>query len=186
MATLSAGRFYDLVNRFLQFRSSSRQVVFDILKVDYPALRTLVALRPESPELTDDAWLRRREVRGADDVIEVLENSSFVDEPGTTQALFLDERCGLLDTYNVGPIRDDNPAATCASILRRASDCHASGIILATNDASGTIARGKSSQKLTMDLYQKGEATDIFLLDHFVLTGRFWKRMFALKQAGRF
>jgi hypothetical protein len=32
---------------------------------------------------------------------------------------------------------------------------------------------------LVFDLHRKGEATEIFLLDHFVLTIDGWKRLFA-------
>jgi hypothetical protein len=35
-----------------------------------------------------------------------------------------------------------------------------------------------------MDLHRKGEAIDVFLLDHFVLTAEGWKRMFSPTQEG--
>lgn len=73
-----------------------------------------------------------------------------------------------------------------ADILRGASDCQAAGIVLATHDLGGQIAGSWQYEKMTMDLYRKGEAIGTYLLDHFVLTTAGWKRLLVPTRAGRF
>jgi len=185
LATLSSSRLNDLIQRFLYSRREASGALFDIARPNFPAVRVLAeAARPSSRQ-ADEAWLQRVELRGARRVIEVLEESGFCARTGMMQALFVDDRCGLIASELIGEAADIDADRAVADILRLASSCHASGIILATHDLAGIAGRAARFQKMTMALYRKGEAIDVFLLDHFVLTAKGWKRMFSLSERER-
>lgn len=186
MATLSSSRFYGLVERVFGARRQVPQPIFDILRVEYPAVHALVRAEPPESETVDRAWLHRQELRGPSQTIQILENSGFREEIGITRALLVDDRCGLIENHLIGSTWAIDPDEVVARILRLASECHASGILLATHDVSGRNARSAPCQRFTMNLRSKGEAIEIFLLDHFVLTGEGWKRYFAFEAGARF
>lgn len=181
MATLSSGRFHSLVDRLLNQRKGIDQIIFGKPRAEFPAIRALARSATAAAAETDDAWLRRVELRHTADVLAVLERNGFLHQRGKLAAMFVDEKCGLIELRLIGfaPELETNQAV--ATILRFASACHASGILLATHDLSGEIARRPDHRRLTLDLCRKGEAVETFLLDHFVLTPDGWKRMFPLE-----
>jgi DNA repair protein RadC len=132
-----------------------------------------------TPGKADDAWLQRLELRGDERVLQALDSGGFRERTGSIEALFVDHRCGLIGSQKIGTIVSIDPSRAAADILRLATNCQASGIVVATNDPTGAIARAPRCRKLTMDLYRKGEAIEVFLLDHFILTAAGWRRMFA-------
>lgn len=151
----------------------------------HSAVRVLAQADALTGEKTDSLWLRRTELRSLNDVADYLESSGFNERPGMLNVLFVDCRCGLIRSQTVGKTAYAGSDETVRQILRSASDCHANGIILATHDLGGEIARSPSCRELTMKLYRKGEAIEVFLLNHFVLTADGWKRMFAFRPADR-
>jgi DNA repair protein RadC len=180
LATLSSIRLYDLIDRFLWPRSNPPQNVFRLGGLDYPAIRRLVEGDHPTAEKTDRAWLQRIELHRSDRVINFLESSGFREERGQMRALFVDGRCGLIRSFKIRCAPAAHAERVAGKILAQASDCHADGIILATNDLEGNFASAPHWSRLVSDLYHKGEATEVFLLDHFVLTGRGWTRMFTV------
>ena len=184
MATLSSSRFNDLIQRFLYSQRDAPHAVLDIVRFNFPAVRLLAEADRPSSQQADDAWLKRVELRGSARAIEVLETSGFRASTGMIQALFVDHRCGLIASELIGEAAKVDPDRAVANILRLASSCHATGTILATHDPTGRVARTPRCRRLTMDLHRKGEAIDVFLLDHFVLTAEGWKRMFSPTQEG--
>jgi DNA repair protein RadC len=180
LATLSPNRFHDLIDRIFLWRRA-RHAVFDIVRVHYPAVRALAEAAPPDSESTDRAWLQRPELRGFDEVVRLLESTGFAEQAGSIRALFVDDRCGFIGSHQVSSAAHIDPDRLVAEILRLAANHQASGIVLATNDRARRTARASNRQKLTQDIYRKGEAIDLFLLDHVVLTSAGWKRMPALR-----
>jgi DNA repair protein RadC len=173
------------MERILAFRRETPHAVFDIVRPRSSAVLQLAELEPPAPKDTDDAWLRREELRGSRAVIELLETTGFADQPQSTQALFVDNRCGLIASELLGDPHELRPDVSVRHVLERASTYHASGIILVTRDISGSIADSPSVRQLTMEVYRKGEAIDVFLLDHFVLTPEGWRQMCSLWHCDR-
>jgi DNA repair protein RadC len=156
----------------------------EVYRAPYPLRLFSEAMYPSAEEV-DSAWLQRIELRSLSDVAHYLARNGFCDFPGMLTALFVDTRCGLIRSKVVSSARPARPDETVRKILRLASDCQASGIILATHDVGGRTARDRSCRELTKSLYQKGEAIEIFLLNHFVLTAYGWKRMMPTGKEGR-
>lgn len=181
VATLPSNRFGDLIDRFLYPRRHIRRRPSNVPRAEYPAIRLLAEAEVQTSELSDQAWLQRVELRGSETIAQALEASGFGQKPGTIQALFVDGRCGMICAEQVGGAGCLHPDRLVTAILRSASRCHASGIILATNDPSGSMTHGRRIQKLTMDLYRKGEAINVYLLDHFVLGAGGWRRMLSFE-----
>lgn len=184
MATLSPGRFHDLIDRIFLWRRP-QHAVFDIMRVHYPAVRALAEAAPPDSETTDHAWLQRPELRGFDEVVRLLENTGFAEQTGSIRALFVDDRCGFIGSHQISSAAHVDPDRLVAEILRLAANHQASGIVLATNDRHSRRARSSNRQRLTSAIYRKGEAINLFLLDHVVLTSTGWKRMFALREQER-
>ena len=182
MATLSSGRFYTLVDRLFSQRKHADHIIFDILRVEFSAIRALAQRPAVGAAEVDDAWLRRVELRRTEDVVAMLERRGFLREDGKLAAVFLDEKCGFIEFHIIGRAAELMPNLAIATILRLASACHASAILLATHDLAGETELNPDHRKLSLDLRRKGEAVDTFLLDHFVLTPSGWKRMFGLKR----
>jgi DNA repair protein RadC len=185
LAALSSNRLYDLIERFIFSRRNAHSALFDIVPVQYTEVRFLAEADVSSGEYADYAWLNRIELVGWKHVAQTLEDGGFLDRPGTMSALFVDGRCGLISSLMIGAAADADAEQTTAKILRAASRCHAHGIILATHDLDEKVATAFPCRQLTMNLYRKGEATGVFLLDHFILTAAGWKRMFTFKQRER-
>lgn len=177
MAALSAARLYNLIERFFHPRTRARHSAFGVEKSHYSAFHHLVQRNRRVPEDPDSAWLQRTELRCSDSVIDMLERSGFREQRGARRALFVDGRCGLIHSYSVATEPDADPQTAVGEILTEASDCHADGIILATNDLEGKVVRTAQAGKLACALYRKGEAIEIFLLDHFILTPSGWQRV---------
>ena len=182
MATLSAIRFYDLVERIFAPRRNVGHVVFDICKVEYPAVRRLAENDVPSSEVIDQAWLRRAELCGHDAVVRFLSENN-AQQPNSILALLVDERCGLIASHQISTAPHFEVAKAVANILEAASRHHARGIILATHELDPKLASYADRERLTIDLYRKGEVMDVCLLDHFVLTDGVWKRMFVIRSA---
>jgi DNA repair protein RadC len=148
----------------------------DVLRAPQAVRAFLKARRPTADEV-DGAWLQRIELRSLADVADHLASTGFCDKAGMLTALFVDNRCGLIQTHPIGKSSDINVHGTVGRILRLASDCHADGMILVTHDLNGRIARSRRCHELTVSLHRKGEAIEIFLLSHLVLTRHGWKQM---------
>src|SRR3954452_13142222 len=99
LATLSYGRFYDLVERIFAPRRNSGHAVFDILRVEYPAVRRLVENEVPSSDVIDQAWLQRAELCGHDAVVRFLSKNGA--PTNSILVLFLDERCGLIGLHEI-------------------------------------------------------------------------------------
>lgn len=180
MATLSSSRFGNLIERLLYSQRGSPHAAAKFARHRFPTVRLLLEAQLPTPGKADDAWLQRLELRGDERVIRTLDADGFRGRTGTMEALFVDDRCGLIRSQRIGATASIDPDRAVADILRLAANCLASGIVLATNDPSGAIARAPRWRKFTMDLHRKGEAIEVFLLDHFILTAAGWRRMFAL------
>lgn len=177
MATLTSSRLCDLIERLRYARWRMPHAVFDIVRVEHPAIRALAQSQVPSPETMDQGWLDRVELRGPDKTRELLETSGFAEQTGMTAALFVDRRCGLIRLERIGAAASLDPQASVALALRLATECDASGIVLATHDLGGRVAGGRRYRRFTRELQSKGEAIDVVLLDHFVLTARGWRQM---------
>jgi DNA repair protein RadC len=167
------------------FRRCNGHAVFELARVEYAAVRVLAEADRPTAEKADHAWLRRVEIRGSKQVADVLESRGFRERPGMMMGMFVDSRCGLIGTEMIGIPATASPDQMVADILRMASSFHAHGIILATHDPSGALARTWRCRELLTKLHCKGEAIEVFLLDHFVLTGGQWTRMSVFKQPER-
>jgi len=183
LATLSYGRFYDLVERIFAPRRNSGHAVFDILRVEYPAVRRLVENEVPSSDVIDQAWLQRAELCGHDAVVRFLSKNGA--PTNSILVLFLDERCGLIGLHEIDTSGGFDVANAIASILHEASRHHARGLILASHELDRSLTRDARRQKLTLDLYRKCEAMDLILLDHLVLTDGVWKSMFVVREGRR-
>lgn len=168
----------------MPFRRSDR-VMFDLLPVAHHAVRKLTEARLQSAELEDMNWLERTEMRSPSLVAEALEAEGFDCAAGELWVLFVDSRCGLIRSQGFGPAATCEPDRTVASILRSATACHAQGMILASGDPTGAVARGPRLQRLTTALHRKGEAIEVFLLDHFLFTPRGCERLAFGRRQGK-
>lgn len=185
MATLSSYRFYSLIERIFAFQRDAPSAVFDIVKVKYSALDALAGVTPAPRVAVDEAWIRRPELRGSKAVIAFLEAEGFRNQVGTTQALFVDDRCGLIGGRKIADAQAMSVTDSVADVLRLACSLHASGVVLATNNLGCVTRHNSALEDLTMEIYRKGEATDVFLLDHFIVTDLGWRRMFAVREQDR-
>lgn len=178
MAALTPNRLHGLIERLLYPRRSQLHSRA-LQRWGYRAVRRLVHEEHPSPDTADAAWLKRIELRGSRPVIAMLECSGFPDLRGEMHALFVDGRCGLIRSYAIGCAAKLERRRAVGNILAQASNCHADGIILATNDLDQEAIDAPEWKKLVRDVFFKGEATEIFLLDNFVLTASGWTRMFS-------
>jgi DNA repair protein RadC len=131
-------------------------------------------------------WLQRVELRSPRQTGEALEQSGFASRIGCLGALFVDEKCGLICAETIEPNQQTSGHSLAHVILRLASGYHASGLIMATNDLNNRVARSPNVRELTMKLYHMGNAINVPLLDHVVLTSCGWKSMFTTSEAERF
>ena len=178
MATLSSSKFHGLIDRF--FALPTTQVptaLFDIVRLEFAAVRAIVEADAPNGEGADRRWLERTELRSTRQVAQFLEETGFRKRTGETDVIFVDARCGLICSEPLGPIGNADPAIAARRILRAASDCGAHGVILATHDPRGDRHLCSTWSALTSALKSKGELIEVYLLDHFVLTEHGWRRM---------
>lgn len=149
------------------------------------SLSALAAGQALTGEDIDRLWLQRPELRSVERVRKYLERTSFHARAGTTIALFVDGRCGLIADATVGPNSKLRADEAVRYILQLASSYHAHGIILATNDPRGTLAASASCREMTEKLHSKGEATEIYLLNHLVRTSEGWLNLVADNDEGQ-
>lgn len=185
VAAFDAIRLPGLIDRIFNRRAEIQQAQFDILRKQHSVFQRLASYESDNPDWSDDDWLKREELRGPVDVTGRLAESAFPDAIGSLWAMLVDKRCGLIATHIIGKLESANVGQTPAEILRLASRYHADGVILASNDPDGELAKGRNCHDLTFALYEKGRAIDIHLLDHFVLTRDGWKRMMAVRAEDR-
>jgi len=184
LATLSSSRFYDLVERIFAPRRQSGHVIFDICKVEYPAVRQLAENSVPSCEAIDQTWLQRAELCGHDAVVRFLCESQGA-RPKSILALFVDERCGLIASHEIDTSANFEVPVAISEILGAASYHHARGVILTSHESDRVLAGDERREKLTLELDRKGAAIDVFLLDHFVFTNGAWKRMLVVRETGQ-
>ena len=186
MATLSSSKFHGLIDRF--FALSTNHVptaLFDIVRLEFAAVRAIVEADAPSGEKADRRWLERTELRSTRQVAQFLEESGFRNRTGETDVIFVDARCGLICSEPLGAIGSNGPVIAAGRILRAASACGAHGVILATHDPRGDLNRCSTWSALTKALKSKGELIDVYLLDHFVLTEQGWRRLVTLELEDR-
>ena len=180
LATLTSTRLYDLLERLFHHRRGGRGAFLQEAKGgEFSVVRRLAHDELTSLMDADDVWLKRVELRGSRAVTELLESIGFRKQRSEVHALFVDGRCGLIRTCDIGNLDQLDCTRAVAEVLAKASNCHADGMILATNDLDERADRTLQWHRLTFDLHRKGEATEIFLLDHFVLKRGGWTRMLA-------
>ena len=174
MATLSPGKLAVLIERFIEhgFRKPHRT-----LPDCFTSVRTPGAARVLTGEQIDSIWLQRVELRTPKEAENALKQMGLALRSHSLSVLFVDKRCGLICAETMGLVDRGGGAEIVRRILRLASGHHADGVILATNDPGGRIA-DSWYREMIMSLRQKGNAINIPLLDHFVLTGTVWKSMF--------
>lgn len=182
MAALGPSSVNELVGRLLHRKTNENRTAFDIVRPTFSALPTLVALDGSECQKSDDDWLARIELRRPSEVIRMIGSKALRDHPGSTFALFVDGRCGLIETRRIGKTDSLELGATAASFLKLATACHAEGYILITDDTTGKTVRSAAYQVLTTRVQRMAEAIDVHLLDHFVLLDGQWKRMRSLGQ----
>ena len=186
MAALSSNKLHSLIDRF--FALSTSQVpaaIFDIVRLEFAAVRAIVEADAPSGEKADRRWLERTELRSTRQVAQYLEETGFRSRAGETDIIFVDARCGLIRSETLGAIGSANPRIAAGRILRAASLCGAHGVILATHDPRGDTRLHSTWNALTEALQSKGELIDVYLLDHFVLTRQGWRRMVTAETEGR-
>lgn len=182
MATLNASRVVDLIGRLLYARPQTpvaRQQV-------NAAGHLFGAAHVFTGDQIDSIWLQRVELRSLRQIADVLEPSGFASRLSCLSALFVDEKCGLICAETIDPKRHWDINETTHFILKLASGYHASALILATNDLAGGFASSKIVRDLTLKLYHKGDAINVPLLDHVVLTVAGWQSMFTPHDDQRF
>jgi DNA repair protein RadC len=182
LATLSSSKLHRVIDKIFLFRRRfSAHATFDIVRRIHPTVRSLSEVALPVAGTEDEAWLQRKELNPTT-IIDVLEAAGLAADRGRVIALFVDNRCGLIRLSSVGTVDDFSSRRLIDEILRIAIDCHAAGIILATNDPTKSIVRQKRSRDFTKRLYGKAEAIGLCLLDHVVLTAQGWRQMSGLKQ----
>lgn len=185
MAAFSSSKVYSLIDRlfYQPHHGNSHALAPGHSGLD-AAMRQLRLDLALNGEQIDRSWLHRIELRSADRVIEFLERTEFPRRHGLLAALFVDRRCGIIATEYVGADPSDSINAVVRKILQLASFHHAHGIILALNDFSDAFHESRMCPELTKTLIRKGEAIDVFLLDHVVRTSGGWKSVFPRWAAG--
>lgn len=178
LAAPEPSRIHSLIDRILSFPArSDPPAVFDIAKPDFAAVRAMTEASLPNGEDQDEDWLRRSELRSTGAVATMLESIGFAGRRGETEAIFVDARCGLIGSQAIGKLIATDTDAIVSRILRAASGCDARGIILATQCSAARV-RGPYWRQIIRKLRSKGEAIDIVLLDHVVLTASGWNRLF--------
>jgi DNA repair protein RadC len=175
LAKPGSNKLHNLIGYWIASRRPDREIQFDLRPPKFP-LQKLAETVLQSADAADNNWLQRTELRTPRDVTNAFVACGFHEAPGTLNAVFVDSRCGFIRAQGFGAASACEPVRTSASILRGATECHAEGIILATNDPQGQFAHGPRLRALSATLKRKGEAIDVFLLDHFLLTGKGWER----------
>ena len=174
MATLSPGKLAVLIERFIEhgFRKPNRT-----LPACFTSVRTLGAAHVLTGEQIDSIWLQRIELRNPKEAEVALKQMGLALRANCLTVLLVDKRCGLICAEIIGLAERGGWAEIVRRVLRLASGHHADGVILATNDPGGRIA-DSWYREMIMSLRQKGNAINVPLLDHFVLTRTGWKSMF--------
>lgn len=185
MAAFSSNRVHGLIDRLFYHspHRTSHAVTSTPSRLE-AGIRNLQRVPATSGEEIDNNWLRRIELRSSAEVAEFLERAGFPERHGLLAALFVDKRCGFVASQIIRSAISLEPDELIRSILNFASSRHAHGIILATNDLPETFCQSGAWQELITKLCWKGEAIDIFLLDHVVRTARGWKAAFPKGAAG--
>lgn len=148
------------------------------------AMRRLRLVPLPDGDDADRSWLYRIELRSRERVVEFLERTEFPRRPGLIAALFLDKRCGMIAREFVALHAFASVEEPIREILHLASFHHAHGIILASNDSSESLSEARRRQELTRRLLRKGDAMEVFVLDHVVRTATGWKSQFPRFAAG--
>lgn len=185
MAALSSNKLHGLIDRF--FALSTSQVpaaIFDIVRLEFAAVRAIVEADAPSGERADRRWLERTELRSTRQVAQYLEETGFRSLKCGTDIIFVDARCGLIRSETLGTIGSASVPNAAGRILRSASQCGAHGVILATRDLREDPHLHSAWSELTRALQSKGELIDVYLLDHFVLTKQGWRRMVTAETEG--
>lgn len=186
MATLSSSKLHGLIDRFFPLSTNhAPAALFDIVRLEFAAVRAIVEADSPSGERTDRRWLERTELRSTRQVAQFLEATGFAKRAGETDVIFVDARCGLIRSEALGTTGRTEPLQAASRILKSASACGAHGVILATHEPVDDPFHYSSWRALTRVLQSKGELIDIYLLDHFVLTRQGWRRMIAIEAEGR-
>lgn len=159
------------------FRRPADRRVFDIRKAKYPAVRVLVEADLPNGDSADSAWLQRVELRSPERVAEILVSSGFLKLSGKIKIMFVDARCGLIRTELVATPPRAEADEIVGRILQAAARCDAHGIILASHAKAGLLVRSSRWREIHDKLHRKGEAIEVFLLDHLILTARGWRRL---------
>lgn len=186
MAALSSNKLHGLIDRI--FTLSTSQVsasIFDIVRLEFAAVRGIIESDAPSGERADRRWLERTELRSTRQVAQYLEETGFRRRKGETAIIFVDARCGLIRSEALGSVGSASPSDAAGRILRSASQCGAHGVILATHDLRTDPHLHSAWSELTRALRSKGELIDVYLLDHFVLTNQGWRRMVTAETKGR-
>lgn len=183
MAALGSSKIHELIARL--FCRPAERTIFDMRKPDYPAVRVLVEADVPTADSVDSAWLERVELNSPERVTEILERCGCLRLADNMKIMFVDARCGLIRTELIATPAGVGADEIVSEILRTAARCDARGIILASQPQSGLLARWSRWREIHDKLRRKGEAIEVFLLDHFVLTARGWKRMGTARKAKR-
>lgn len=175
MAIFGSTKTRELIVRL--FRRPADRRVFDIRKAKYPAVRVLVEADLPNGDSADSAWLQRVELRSPERVAEILVSSGFLKLSGKMKIMFVDARCGLIRTELVATPPRAEADEIVGRILQAAARCDAHGIILASHAKAGLLVRSSRWREIHDKLHRKGEAIEVFLLDHLILTARGWRRL---------
>lgn len=175
MAAHNASRVFDLIGRLLPDRP---QTIIPAPHHGQPIGHAFGATQVLTGEQIDSIWLQRVELRSPRQIGDLLEQSGFASKDGRMCAIFVDEKCGLIRAEQISPDRNKSTGPTMHRILRLASACQASALILATNDLSGRLASSINIKELVFNLYHTGDAIDVPLLDHISLTPSGWLSRF--------
>ena len=185
LAATGARKLHDLIGHLISSRRPNRKSALAISPFTHPEVRRLAEVELPDPERADIMWLQRIELRSPRAVADALEAGGFDQAAGLLSAIFVDSRCGLIRWQHFGAAASCDPARTAACILRSATACHAHGIILVISDPAGDLASAPRVRALSRTLQLKGEAIEIFLLDHFVLGANGCRRLAEMQVQGR-
>lgn len=174
----------DLIRRLFR-RPPEERTIFDMRGRDHPSLRVLLDVEVPNGDAADGAWLERMELRSPERIAELIRTTGFLKHGDAMKVMLVDARCGLIRTELIAtPLRAD-PDDVVGQILRMAASCDAHGIILATHDPATAFARAWRWSEIHNKLHRKGEAIEVFLLDHFIVTTRGLRRLRTARWAKR-
>ena len=116
---------------------------------------------------------KRKQVRGSDDVMEIINsiwNQDTIHYKEEMYVLFMDRRNGLIGYHRYSIGTDVGTCVSCKQILAIALKINACGIIMVHNHPSGNLKPSSNDIEIVNKMKEGAKWMDITLLDNLIIS----------------